>query len=185
LECSTTSISLSRLRQVDFSSPTFIVGSSILTKKNSGVQGWDDLVGKVIGVAQGTNGERSVKALVDTPKFKGTKVLTLKDHAAGILALETDRLDAYVTDDIVLYGLRSTSRMKDELVVTGQPLTFETFGIMIRRGDPDFRLLVNSALAEVFRGPKINEIYKKWFGPLDVPMSTENVTMFKIGAILN
>jgi glutamate/aspartate transport system substrate-binding protein len=183
MECSTTSISLSRMRQVGFSSPIFAVGTRILATKTSGVKDWDDLRQKAIGVAQGTNSERIVRELSETPAFKGTKVLVMRDQGAGLLALETGRVDGYVTDDIVLFGLRSTSRIKDQLVITGRPLTFDTFAIMIRRDDPDFRLMVDSALAGVYRGPDIARLYTKWFGPLEVPMSEANTYVYKVGAI--
>ena len=184
LECSTTSITLARMRQVAFSVPTFVVGARILAETASGVKDWDDLRGRVIGVAQGTNGEKTVKALAGTPAFAGTRVLTFADHGAGLLSLQTGRIDGYVTDDIVLAGLRSKARDKDQLVVTGKPLTFETFAIGLRRGDPDFQLVVDGALADLFRSPEIDVVYEKWFSPLGVPMSDANTMMYKIGGIL-
>jgi len=62
LECSTTDRTLSRMRQVAFSVPTFVIGGRILTKVGSGVTDWGDLHGKVIGVAQGTHTEQLVNA---------------------------------------------------------------------------------------------------------------------------
>lgn len=184
MECSTTSITLSRMRQVGFSSPTFVVGARILTKITSGVKDWEDLKGKIIGVAQGTNGERTVKALAETPEFKGTQVITFPDHGAGLMAVQTDRIDGYVTDDVVLYGVRSSAQRKDELTITGRPLTFETYAIVIRRDDPDFALAVDSALSELYRSGEIEEIYKKWFAPLGLPMSEANAFLYKIAGLL-
>jgi glutamate/aspartate transport system substrate-binding protein len=184
MECSTTSITLSRMRQVGFSSPIFVVGARILTKTTSGVKDWEDLKGKVIGVAQGTNGEKTVKSLAETPAFKDTKVITFADHAAGLLAVETDRIDGYVTDDVILFGVRSGARQKDQLTVTGRPLTFETFAIVIRRDDLDLRLVVDTALSELYRSGEIETIYKKWFAPLDIPMSDANAYLYKISGIL-
>jgi len=183
LECSTTDRTLTRMGQVAFSSPTFVIGGRLLVKTDSGIKDWIDLRNHVVGVAQGTSTEQLVKALVATPPYAGTRVLTLKDHAAGLLALETGRVDAYATDDIVLYGLRSTSRMKDQLVVTGQPLSINTFGIVLRRDDPDFLLVVDRALSKLYHSPEIEALYHKWFDPLDVPMSEANKYMYKIGAI--
>jgi len=183
LECSTTDRTLSRMRQVAFSIPTFVIGGRILTKSNSGVTDWPDLRGKVIGVAQGTHTEQLVNALVGTPRYAGTRILTLKDHAAGLLALETGRVDGYVTDDVVLYGLRSTSRMKDQLVVTGKPLSVDTYGIVFRRDDPDFEIVVDRALSELYHSPEIAALYRKWFDPLGIPMSDENKCMYRIGAL--
>ncbi|WP_024520285.1 amino acid ABC transporter substrate-binding protein [Bradyrhizobium sp. Tv2a-2] len=184
MECSTTSITLSRMHQVAFSSPTFVVGARILTKVTSGVSNWEDLKGKIIGVAQGTNGEKTVKSLVETPAYKGTKVITFADHAAGLLAVENDRVDGYVTDDIVLYGIKAGARQEAELKVTGDPLTFETYAIVIRRDDPDFRLVVDTALSEMYRSGEIAAIYKKWFEPLGVPMSEANVFLYKIAGFM-
>jgi glutamate/aspartate transport system substrate-binding protein len=184
MECSTTSMSLSRMRQVAFSSPIFAVGARILAKTNSGVKDWDDLKGKVIGVPQGTNSEKSVKALAETPAYKGTQVITFPDHAAGVLAVETDRIDGYVTDDVVLLAIRNSARSKDQLTVTGSLLTFEVYGIVIRRDDPDFKLVVDTALAELYLSGEIRDIYKKWFEPLEVPMSEANSYVYKIGGIV-
>jgi glutamate/aspartate transport system substrate-binding protein len=183
LECSTTDRSLSRMGQVAFSIPTFVIGGRILTKIGSGVTDWGDLHGKVVGVAQGTSTEQLVNALVATPAYAGTRVLTLKDHAQGLLALETGRVDAYATDDIVLYGLRSTSRIKDKLTVTGQPLSVDTFAIVLRRDDPDFEIVVDRALSELYRSPAIETLYHKWFDRIDVPMSEANKYMYQIGAL--
>jgi hypothetical protein len=97
--------------------------------------------------------------------------------------LETERIDGYVTDDIVLHGLRSMSRMKDQLVVTGRALTFETYAIVVRRGDADFQLVVDSALSQLYRSPKIEAIYHRWFDPLGVPMTEANKYMYKMGSI--
>jgi glutamate/aspartate transport system substrate-binding protein len=183
LECSTTDRSLSRMGQVAFSIPTFVIGGRILTKIGSGVTDWGDVHGKVVGVAQGTSTEQLVNALVATPAYAGTRVLTLKDHAQGLLALETGRVDAYATDDIVLYGLRSTSRIKDKLTVTGQPLSVDTFAIVLRRDDPDFEIVVDRALSELYRSPAIETLYHKWFDRIDVPMSEANKYMYQIGAL--
>lgn len=183
LECSTTSITQARMRQVAFSTPTFVVGTRILTKADSGVKDWDDLRKHVIGVAQGTNGEKTVNALAATSAFGGTRVLTFRDHAAGLLALETGRIDGYATDDIILFGLRSTARSKDQLIVTGKPLTFETFAIMMRRDDVDMRDAVDATLADLYRSPEIEALYQKYFSPLDIPMSEANATMYKIGGV--
>jgi glutamate/aspartate transport system substrate-binding protein len=183
LECSTTDRTLSRMRQVAFSSPTFVIGGRILTKVNSGIKDWSDLRNHVIGVAQGTGTEQLVDALVATPPYAGTRVLTLKDHAQGLLALETGRVDGYATDDIVLYGLRSTSRMKDQLIVTGHALSIDTYGIVLRRDDPDFRLVVDRALSKLYHSPEIGKLYHKWFDRLEIPMSEENKYMYKIGSM--
>jgi glutamate/aspartate transport system substrate-binding protein len=182
MECSTTNRTLTRMHQVAFSSPIFVIGGRLLTKADSGIKDWPDLRKHVVGVAQGTSTEQLVNALVATPAYAGTRVLTLKDHAQGLLALETGRVDAYATDDIVLYGIRSTSRMKAQLIVTGKPLSLDTYGIVLRRDDADFQLVVDTALSKLYHSPAIDALYHKWFDSLDIPMSEANRYMYDIGA---
>jgi glutamate/aspartate transport system substrate-binding protein len=54
---------------------------------------------------------------------------------------------------------------------------------MFRRGDPDFRLAVNRALARVFRSGEIAAIYAKWFDPIFIPMSPLLKAAFELQAI--
>lgn len=62
-------------------------------------------------------------------------------------------------------------------------LTYDPYGVMFRRGDPDFRLAVNRALAQVFRSGEIAAIYAKWFDPIFIPMSPLLKAAFELQAI--
>jgi glutamate/aspartate transport system substrate-binding protein len=85
-----------------------------------------------------------------------------------MLALETDRVDAYSTDHILLFGLISKSKTPDEFAVVGDFLSFDPYGIMVRRDDSAFELVGKKTLAGLFRSGEIYEIYDKWFGPMGV-----------------
>jgi ABC-type amino acid transport substrate-binding protein len=50
---------------------------------------------------------------------------------------------------------------------------------MMRRGDPDFRLAVNRALARMYRTGQVLEIYGKWFGSWGPP-SAVTVALYAI-----
>ncbi len=54
IECGSTTITLSRQEQVDFSLQTFVTGGSVLSLAASGIQTMSDLSGKKVGVAKGT-----------------------------------------------------------------------------------------------------------------------------------
>ena len=54
LECGTTTASLSRHEQVDFSLMTFIDGASLLVTDASGIQGVSSLEGKRVALIPGT-----------------------------------------------------------------------------------------------------------------------------------
>lgn len=184
LECGSTTNNLTRQQQVEYLPVTFVTGTKILTRKDSGIGSVADLDGKAVALAQGTTNERAVLAAVEAAGLD-VKVLPVRDHAEGMLSLETDRVDAYATDHILLFGLISKSKTPDEFAVVGDFLSFDPYALMVRRDDSAFELIGKKALAEVFRSGEINAIYAKWFDPLGVPADPLLQAAFKLGALPN
>lgn len=183
LECGSTTNTLSRQQQVDFSATYFTTGTRLLTWKSALVKEIEGLTGRSIAVVGGSTNEKAVKALIDAGQAKGAKLVVVKDYAEGIAILEARTVDAFATDDIVLFGLLAKSAKKNDLEVVGRFLTYDPYGIMFRRNDPDFRLAVNRALSRVFRSGEAAKLYAKWFEPIDVPMSPFLKAGFELQAI--
>lgn len=182
LECGSTTNKLSRQEQVEYLPTTFVTGTKLLVRKDSGIKSVADLDGKAVALAQGTTNELAVKAKVEELGLD-VKVLPVRDHAEGMLSLETDRVDVYSTDHILLYGLLSKSKSPDDFEVVGDFLSFDPYGLMIRRDDSAFELVGKAALATVFRTGEINEIYSKWFDPLGVPATPLLKASFELNAL--
>ncbi len=182
LECGSTTNNLTRQQQVEYLPVTFVTGTKILTRKDSGINSVADLDGKAVALAQGTTNERAVLAAVEAAGMD-VKVLPVRDHAEGMLSLETDRVDAYATDHILLFGLISKSKNPDDFAVVGDFLSFDPYALMVRRDDSAFELVGKKALAEVFRSGEINAIYAKWFDPLGVPADPLLKAAFQLGAL--
>jgi glutamate/aspartate transport system substrate-binding protein len=182
LECGSTTNNLTRQQQVEYLPTTFVTGTKILTRKDSGISSVDDLDGKAIALAQGTTNERAIKAAVEA-RGLDVKILPVRDHAEGMLSLETDRVDAYSTDHILLHGLIAKSKTPDDFAVVGDFLSFDPYALMVRRDDSAFELVGKTAIAEVFRSGEINEIYSKWFDPLGVPADPLLQAAFQLGAL--
>ncbi len=183
LECGSTTNTLARQQQVDFSATYFTTGTRLLTWKSSETKQIEDLAGKSIAVVGGSTNEKAVKALVDAGKVKSATLVVVKDYAEGIATLEAKKADAFATDDIVLFGLLAKSAKKTDLEVVGGFLTYDPYGVMIRRNDPDFRFVVNRALARAFRSGDAENLYAKWFDPIAVPMSALLKAGFELQAI--
>lgn len=164
IECGSTTNNLTRQEQVSFLPTTFITGTKIMVKANSPIKSIDDLVGHRIGLPQGTTNERAVKSYVDKKKL-GVGVLNVKDHAEGFLALQSDRVDAYSTDHILLAGLLTKAQNPEGFRIVGDFYSYDPYALMIRRNDADFRLLGTKVLADLFRSREIEKIYRKWFQP--------------------
>jgi glutamate/aspartate transport system substrate-binding protein len=182
LECGSTTNTLMRQQQVDFANTTFITGTKLLVKKGSGIGEVEDMNGKTIALTQGTTNERVIKAIA-AEQGLDLRILPVNDHAEGFKALESGRVDAYATDHILLHGLAANSRAPDSYEVVGRFLSYDPYGIMFRRDDSAFRLVVNSVLADLFRSGEIKEIYAKWFDSLGVPPSDLLLAAFRIQAL--
>lgn len=182
LECGSTTNNLTRQQQVEYLPVTFVTGTKIMARKDSGINSVADLDGKAVALAQGTTNERAVKAAVEKLDID-VKVLPVRDHAEGMLSLETDRVDAYATDHILLHGLISKSKTPDDFAVVGDFLSFDPYALMVRRDDSAFELVGKKAIAEVFRSGEIDAIYAKWFDPLGVPADPLLTAAFQLGAL--
>jgi len=182
LECGSTTNNLTRQEQVEYLPVTFITGTQILTRVNSGINGIDDLEGKRIGLAQGTTNERAILAEMEA-RGLDIDILPVRDHAEGMLALETDRIDAYSTDHILLYGLIEKSRTPEDFVVVGEFLSYDPYALMVPRNESDFELVGKRAMADLFRSGEIDTIYDRWFGPMGIEQSDLLRAAFELNAL--
>ena len=186
LECGSTTNNLTRQKQVDYLSTTFITGTKIASKKGSGINEIEDLEGKTVALSLGTTNEKAIKRVA---KANGINVKTLmvKDHPQGWLAVESGRADAYASDDVLLYGLISKSKNPDQFQVTGRFLSFDPYGIMVPQNDSLYRRIGTVTLADLMRSGEAHKIYDKWFNPgptnINMPMSATLKTAFEIQAL--
>jgi glutamate/aspartate transport system substrate-binding protein len=186
IECGSTTNNLTRSKQIDYLAITFITGTKLLVKKGSGIQQIEDLNGKRIALALGTTNEKAVKQVMQEHNIN-IKIHSVKDHPQGWLALETGRVDAYASDDVLLYGLRSKAKDPENYEVVGRFLSYDPYGIMVRRDDSAMRLVGNTVLADLMRSGEMHKIYDKWFNPgptkINMPMSPALQAAFAIQAL--
>ena len=188
IECGSTTNNLTRTKQVDFLQITFITGTKLLVRKGSGIKEVEDLGGKKIALVLGTTNEKAVKAVAEEKKIK-LDVHSVKDYPQALLELETNRVDAIASDDILLAGVRASSKTPQAFDVVGRYLSYDPYGIMIRRDDSAFRLVGNTVISDLMRSGEIKTIYDKWFikppgkEPLDWPISDMLKTAFEIQAL--
>lgn len=183
MECGTTTITLGRMDQVDFSMPFWITGTQLAVRKTAGIAQAEDLKGKTVGVLQGSSNERALQQL-STTKGLNLKFNYVKDYAEGFLSLETNRIDALAGDGTPMAVFASTkTRKPQELAVVGRLLTSDPYGIMIQRSDADFRLLVNRALAKAFESGDAEKLVIKHFTPAGVKASDDLRALYRAQAL--
>ncbi len=165
LECGSTTASLSRQEQVDFSLMTFVDGGSLLVTDASRIRGVSTLGGKRVAVIPGTTTETALNRALKKSAVSAT-IVPVKDHDAGVAALDYGTADAYASDRVILIGIGRTSKTPEKLSLVEEMFSYEPYGLMLRRGDAAFRLSVNRALAALYRSGDVVPIFEKWFGSM-------------------
>ncbi len=168
IECGSTTNSLSRQEQVDFSNMIFVDGGSLLVKADAGIRGIGEPGGKRVAVIPGTTTEKTLAESLQK-RYVNAQVIKVKDHNEGLAVLERGEADAYASDEVILVGLALMAKDPKKYRLGEQYFSYEPYGLMLRRGDPDFRLAVNRVLSRLYRSDQIIEIFKKWFGSLGKP----------------
>jgi glutamate/aspartate transport system substrate-binding protein len=162
IECSSTTNNAERQKQVAFSNSIFIIGTRLMTKKDSGIKDFSDLKGKNVVTTAGTTSERLLRKMNDDQNM-GMNIISAKEHGQSFLTLESGRAAAFMMDDALLYGERAKARKPDDWVVVGKPQTREAYGCMLRRDDPQFKKVVDNTIAGLMKSGAVNGIYDKWF----------------------
>jgi glutamate/aspartate transport system substrate-binding protein len=181
MECGSSTVTLSRLKQVDFSSYIFVETTGLLVKTAAGVRSLSDLSGKKIAVVAGTTNERAVNAQLKQRQLNAT-VIPFKSRDEAFAALEDGKADAFASDKLLLVGAANKAKDPKALAIIDDDLSFEPYGIVLPRGDADFRLAINRALAQLYRSGEIADIYRRWFGMFGDPGAVTKI-MFLLGAI--
>ena len=180
LECGSTGVTAERQKQVAFSYGFIYVKGQLLTAKDSGIQGFENLKGKNVVTTAGTTNERFLKNYNAEHKAN-MFVISAKDHGEAFKMLETGRAVAFYMDDALLYGERAKARDPHHWVVVGKEQSREIYSCMLRKDDPQFLAVVNETLGDLYRSGEINGIYQRWFEQpippkglnLEFPMTSE------------
>jgi ABC-type amino acid transport substrate-binding protein len=162
MECGSSTITLSRLKQVDFSSIIFVETTGLLVKTASGVRSLDGLGGKKIAVIGGTTNERAINEQLKRRLLSAT-VVPFKTRDEALAALEQDKADAFASDKLLIVGAVTKAKDPRSLTLLPDELSFEPYGIVLPRGDASFRLAVNTGLAQLYASGQVVEVFRRWF----------------------
>lgn len=182
IECGATTITLSRQELVDFSLPTFVTGGSVASLWESGIQTITDLDGKRVAVAKGTTTEQQLRTFL-SDNWIDAEIVVVGDRTEGWARLNQGNVDAMATDQIVLIGLIMSSPDPTKYWLDSEIFSYEPYGFIVRRDDADFRLVVNRAIAEVYRSGDHADIYYNWIGKAGIEVPPIIAVMFQLGAL--
>ena len=189
LECGSTTANFQRKKEVAFSPIFFIAGTKILVPRSSAIASYRDLHDKTVVVTAGTTNEEAVRAISDKQHL-GVKILVGKDHAESFAILREGKADAFATDDVLLYALVATTGSGDQFHVVGEYLSYDPYGLMYRKDDPDFAAIVDRTFSRLAQSRELIQLYNKWFQQrlptgetLDLPMSPQLEEIFRVEGV--
>jgi glutamate/aspartate transport system substrate-binding protein len=186
LECGSTTANAERGKQVAFSPLMFVAGTRLMVAKSSPITSAADLKGKTVVVTKGTTNEQAMHA-VDKKLNLGLNIVVGSDHDQSYQMLADGKADAFATDDILLYGLIARHKSQDKFHVVGDYLSYDPYGIMFRKGEPQLTAVVERAFRKLGSNHDLIPLYNKWFvsrlptgEKLNVAMSPQLEDAFKV-----
>ena len=170
---SATTITKEREESVDFTNPYYLPSaqSIVVATGGTGFKTAQDLVGKTVGVQQGTTGEEYVEEEIDTKELR-----TFPQGPDTIPALKAGTIDAVVIDRPVA---EKAVEEDSGIEISGGIETEEQYGFVVAQGNEELLDELNEGLTEVLDAGEYTTIFKKWFGkapPQEVFTATHKAT---------
>ncbi len=159
LECGSSTVTLGRMKEVDFSIFVFVESTGVLVSAASNIHSFAEIAGKKIAVVTGTTNERAVTDQVRAHKLNVT-IVQVKDRDEGVAALEAGKVDGFASDKLLLAGAQI--KHPEAFMLLPEDLSIEQYAITLPRGDWALRLAVNTGLAQIFRSGRAAEVFERW-----------------------
>lgn len=140
----TYSITDARKEKVSFAGPYFIAGQDLLVRKDSTINGPEDLAGKKLCSVVGSTPAQNVKK-----NYPQVDLIEQDTYSKCVSALDSGSVDALTTDNVILAGYAAQKQYAGKLRVVGKPFTTERYGVGLKKGDVALCTKVNAALTEM------------------------------------
>ena len=182
IECGATTVTLSRRERVDFTLMTFITGGAVVSRRARAINTLDDIAGKNIAVIGGTTTEDALRKFIQLNEMK-TRLTMIRTHDEGMELLNGKKVDGYASDRAMLIGQVFRTADANQFALTQSVFSFEPYSMMVRRGDTQFRLAADRALASLYRTARIRRLYQNWFGRYGESLSPIVEAMYEFQAV--
>jgi ABC-type amino acid transport substrate-binding protein len=182
IECGSTTITLSRQQQVDFTLPTFVTGGSVLSLKSSGITDMPSLSGKKVAVVKGTTTVAQLRNYLQK-NLIDAELVVISDRKEGMRLLNRGDIDGFASDQIVLIGQVIEAISPERYSLVSETFSYEPYGFVVRRNDADFRLVANSAIAQLYRSGQHIDIFFKWIGRIGIQPPPMLIAMYQLSTI--
>jgi glutamate/aspartate transport system substrate-binding protein len=182
IECGATTVTLSRREKVDFTLMTFITGGAVLSRNGNAINSILDLSEKTVAVITGTTTHSALRKFINGNDMKIT-LRMIATHEEGMDLLNAEKVDGYASDRAMLVGQVFRTADRSKYAITRDVFSFEPYALMLKRGDTDFRLVADRALASLYGNARIRRLYHDWFGRYGEPMTPVLEALYEFQAV--
>nr|WP_106780725.1 transporter substrate-binding domain-containing protein [Lysinibacillus timonensis] len=150
------SITSTRMESVNFSNAYYESGLSILANPDSGINSFEDLNGKLIGIQKGTS---SYNYMVENG-IDDSNIKQYADIATAYIALENGGVDAILYDHPS--NINYIQSQETDAQIVGDILAGEHYGIAISKEKEDILQKVNDGLAKLQENGEYDKLFDEY-----------------------
>jgi len=152
-----------RAAAVAFSRPYIGNSQWIITKKDSGIDEFDDIAGKKIATIRGTTPESNLMEIIESWEDK-PEIISFASNADALMALRQGKADA-LAEAKIWFESQVNENFPDQFKIVGPAFYKELCGAAVRRGDQEFLNWLNTALwTMTVLTQEMNNLNKKYYG---------------------
>jgi glutamate/aspartate transport system substrate-binding protein len=178
MECGSTTNNAERRNKVAFTVPHYITGARFMVRADNTATDIVGLEGKRVVSTKGTTPLKAIER-ANKERVLHLDLQEAPDHARAVEMVEKGESDAFVMDDVLLYGLIASRAQPEKLKVIGKFLTIEPLAIMLPKNDPELKAILDQEMKRLIVSKEAYAIYDRWFlkpipprnTPLNLPMN--------------
>jgi ABC-type amino acid transport substrate-binding protein len=181
IECGNTTNTPDRRKDVAFAIPTFIAGIAVMSPAKAPVADLNALSGRKVAVPAGSTALKLLTAHNERYSA-GITLISPKDNAEAMKLLESAQVDAWMTDDTLLFSFRASAKEPIAWSVSGKRFSVEPLALMYRKDDAAFADKVNKEVRRLMLSGEFSALYARWFTQT-IPEKNINLNI-EIGSML-
>lgn len=161
---------------VAFTQPYMNYTTTVITRENTSVKGWEDLKSVKLGGVIGTTTEQLLNTQLEKGwKDSGATYTGFASDTEAFLALQQGKVDAILQATAVFNTLAQSGQFP-EFVSAGMAPINDQVSIAVRRDDQQFLNWAKLFVWQQSASGRFAEIYKQFFGDAELPaLNTEGV----------
>ena len=162
MECGSTTNNAERRNKVAFTVPHYITGARYMVRADEAATDIVGLEGKRVVSTKGTTPIKAIER-ANRERVLHLVLQEAPDHGRAVEMVEKNESDAFVMDDVLLFGLIASRAQPEKLKVIGKFLTVEPLAIMLPKGDPEFKAILDNEMKRLIVTKEAHVIYDRWF----------------------